>query len=417
MTQPFELFFGGADQPLSAEMLWNEGVTHQVVSFYEWVKRHGNDTELEDHFHPNIKLCVTPGVAKRPALNWATFIRQYSEFVLDNAERLSLALEIDNEHCPQKERLELRFLLSELGEKLVVFRTDDAQLPFLEHYRIGLNSQTARQIKSWAGKYKVHLVNSTSEKLILSTGAQSASTYAWLSPRRYGEAWVWDGKLVHYPAAEIAALAGHRAAVEALEVSYEAAQAGDQEALLILAIRSLQRFSADVAAKAAKKPTPVPMVPRDTEGAAAHPSRAKAQPVERIPVMASDEPFKFSPVQLRSCDSCYLAGKCPKYEPSSSCGYEIPVEIKTRDDWKKACRALIELQYQRVTFSALAEQVDGAPQGERTGREMDRFMKMLRELQALEQNDVEEVRSGVLTEIFGATLSDINALPVRTDET
>lgn len=402
----FTLFFAGAEAPVSADFLFDEAVTAQCVSYYEWMKRR-KSTNLREYFDTSTKLCVTPGVSKRMDLDWKAFCSKYQDFVLDNVDDIELALEVDSENCPHHERFELRIALSGLGRKLVVFPTDQAQLTFLENYTIGLTARSAKEIK-WTGKSPVHLVNTTSAKLVTATSAQSATTYAWLSPRRYGEAWLFDGaKMVHYPSDQLGALERHRKDMAALDIDATKALAGDVETLQKLAVRSLQLWAERLARKQPDPPKLELVV-----GGFTAPSRPTApdgsSSREVIPVFRAEDPDQgalgFSSAVLRECDSCYLAARCPRHTPGSPCGYEIPVRIENRDDWQRACQALLEMQYQRVTFGFFSEQVEGQPLKKGLGDEMDRFYRMLKETKELERTDLPDTHRGVLQQIFGSTL-------------
>jgi len=103
---------------------------------------------------------------------------------------------------------------------------------------------------------------------------------------------------------------------------------------------------------------------------------------------------------LRTCDTCYLSDVCPRFEAHASCAYALPVEIKTDAQWEAACQALLEIQFQRISFGHFAEQIEGGTITPRLGQEMDRFYKMLSTVKDLKAVPV-ETGEGVLSRIFG----------------
>lgn len=111
---------------------------------------------------------------------------------------------------------------------------------------------------------------------------------------------------------------------------------------------------------------------------------------------------------LRQCDSCYLASRCPAFEEHAECGFQLPVEIRTKDQLQAALRALLEMQVSRVLFARFAEELDGQGLDPTLSKEIDRMFDLVdkfkdisdtRELVRMEI----ETRSGggVLSRLFG----------------
>ena len=61
----------------------------------------------------------------------------------------------------------------------------------------------------------------------------------------------------------------------------------------------------------------------------------------------------------RQCSTCVLSAACPSFNPGSSCAYNIPVVIQTKDQREALFRALVEIQGQRIMFGAFSEQALG----------------------------------------------------------
>jgi hypothetical protein len=107
--------------------------------------------------------------------------------------------------------------------------------------------------------------------------------------------------------------------------------------------------------------------------------------------------FSANQRSLRQCDTCSLAEVCPKFDHHSDCAFDIPVEIATREDWISACQVILDFQFQRVTFGHFSEQLEGGQITERVGKEMDRFMRLMKEVQAL-QHTQEQAEGGIFTQ-------------------
>jgi hypothetical protein len=134
--------------------------------------------------------------------------------------------------------------------------------------------------------------------------------------------------------------------------------------------------------------------------------------VRDVPVIRS------SSTSLRMCDTCFVAPNCPAFKPANSCAYNLPVEIKTKEQMKSLVNALVEMQGQRVAFAKFAEDLGGGYPDPNVGQEMDRFFKMLKTIKELEESKelmrvtVErQGAGGVLSAIFGDRAQSLSELP------
>jgi hypothetical protein len=114
----------------------------------------------------------------------------------------------------------------------------------------------------------------------------------------------------------------------------------------------------------------------------------------------------------RLCASCFLADKCPMFEDGANCAYEIPVEVKTKDQMQSLQNGLIEMQTQRVLFARMSEEISGGYPDPNLSSEMDRLQKMIKTKTELEQDGFSvkfEAKGrggseggGILQRMFGA---------------
>jgi len=121
---------------------------------------------------------------------------------------------------------------------------------------------------------------------------------------------------------------------------------------------------------------------------------------------------------LRQCNTCFVAANCPAFKPDNSCAFNLPVEIKTKDQLKGLLNAIIEMQAARVGFARFAEELNGGYPDPNTGQEIDRLFKIVGELKKLEENKefvrmtVERQTSGgILSQLFGEKASILKELP------
>lgn len=111
---------------------------------------------------------------------------------------------------------------------------------------------------------------------------------------------------------------------------------------------------------------------------------------------------------LRQCNTCFVAANCPAFKPDSACAFNLPVEVKTKEQLKSLLTSIIEMQGQRVAFMRYAEELNGGYADPNVSQEVDRLFKLVANMKELEENK-EYVRftaerstsGGVLSAIFG----------------
>ena len=379
-----DLHFAGAEQPIALQQLDELGVRHIAISFFEWQRRHSTDL-LFKHIPKEMNVIVTPGAAKKEAIDWKSFAIDYVEFCQANMDE-AIIYDFDAPFCPPEIREEVRGHLSELPN-VVMFPMENETVEMLstKYERIGINSALVKSIdENDLRRVQGTLFGSNvADPRKLRVGKFVATTtFAWLSGRRYGELWVFArNKMNHYAAENLArGVPPHARDIEAFGVDSAACAANDKEALTKVAVRSLQAMAISLS----KRPRDRRQV--EIVGASADLSNGEAmadgsappgalvlgngaRPVterERvmlpvISVNAREDPPKMetNSHSLRLCDSCYLSAACPKYKAESACAFEFPVEIRTDAQWEQASQVILEMQFERIGFARFAEQVDG----------------------------------------------------------
>ena len=306
----------------------------------------------------------------------------------------------------------------------------------------------------------------------------TASTQSWASPQMRGETIVWDGtRLVRYRAdRKDQARARYKAVAESAGLDHQAILGDDATEVTRLAVWSYQQLE-----KSMQKPRPAafesPFDAQDvTDRADAHtPARDQVgqggvgdrpdtglnssgqvepakprgslsprDPQERItlpvfgvemdtateyhdgePVEVQRPKLRSQPGSMRQCNTCVISGNCPAFEPDASCKFDLPVEVRSKDQMQALLYSLLEMQAGRVAFAKFAEDMNGGYPDPNLSQELDRFMRMTKSVKDLEDNrqferiTVERQTSGgLLSNLFGERAKPSQELPqvIQADE-
>jgi hypothetical protein len=124
--------------------------------------------------------------------------------------------------------------------------------------------------------------------------------------------------------------------------------------------------------------------------------------LKEVPIVQSNY------VSLKQCNTCFVAANCPAFKQDSSCGFNFPLELKTPEQLRAMNTALVEMQAHRVAFMRFTEELNGGYADPNVSQEMDRYMKMLKNLKELDENKEfiqitaqRNASQGVLSAIFG----------------
>lgn len=298
----------------------------------------------------------------------------------------------------------------------------------------------------------------------------TASTLSWLSPMRRGETIIWDGvQIVRYPKkmleqarrrySSVIKNAGldfdkflKNDGVESSKVavwSYQELEKmmdkkrpdlkvvkGDKDPLLsdnsetplLSGLAELGEYLSDNSDLEMRKENaveePKKVVPRDPNEVTNLPVfgfRMKTivdtdddgkDVLKDVPIVSSTSS------SLRQCNTCFVAANCPAFKPDNMCAFNLPVEVKTKEQLKALLNAIIEMQGARVAFARFAEEVNGGYPDPNTSQEIDRLFKLVKGMKELEENR-EFIRitaerqssGGVLSAIFGDRAQALKELP------
>lgn len=295
---------------------------------------------------------------------------------------------------------------------------------------------------------KLHGVAMTKPDVMTAVRWDSVASTSWLSPSQYGDTIVWTGnELKRYPKKyKDQARKRHRTLFTREGFDADKIEADDTTEVLRLTIWSWQQLVANIERKRPADANVVTLFPEsadeanaetggalvDTRGDETRNSRPTIRAREEheispLPVMGllpqketyvdedgsrkerSADLVKVRSESMRTCDSCFLASKCPAYEEHANCAYNIPVEIRTKDQQRALQDALIDMQTQRVLFMRMAEDMEGGYADPNLSSEIDRLQRLIKQKHEMEQEGFslkieakERGQGGMISRLFGS---------------
>ena len=471
------LVFMGAEVPSHRILLTNMGVKHVSVNYWRLVKRglpKTKDYLIQGRFPDDVKVYVDGGGHQINDLNMTErelqeYADNYQEWVGINAERISGATEIDAKVLgPSWTNYHRTTMIENLGEdKLwVVWHPElghTALYGLAERYmNIALLGETLEDDTSLAARSRAllnefpdlqfHGVACAKPDNLRQVALTTASSLSWLSPMMRGDTIVWDGtRLVRYQKKQKdQARPRYKAIIERAGLDYDKIINDDSNEVTRLAIWSYMQLENALDKRSGKKLSDNSEFIDDpgsaeTGGALPdkRPSEGRKVLAERdvndrqiLPVFGvkvktvvekdedgkdvlKDVPILSSTsASLRQCDTCFVAANCPAFKPANSCAFNLPVEIKTKEQLKGLLNTVIEMQGARVAFARYAEELNGGYPDPNTGQEIDRLFKLVGQMKELEENKEfiritaeRQTSGGVLSALFGDKANTLRELP------
>ena len=435
---------------------------------------------LENYFQPYMEIHVHPGIPEATVLTAAEleeFAEAYEDFLAHNMDRIASFTEITH---PQVDKLNLQLqrqaAWSEEDKFWVTIRSDSSYAEILDlcqQYKnvaipydlIESDVSLAAKTRSLTNQYGTvfHALACAKPDNLRQIQVESATTQSWLSPMMRGETIVWDGnKLVRYPKKmKDQARPRYKAVYEKAGLDFDKIIQDDPVEVAKLALWSYDQFEERF--NMVNNPF---LSPEDdynqedelyynsdllhtTENAettlAVHDKRGgqvrklehrDSTEMATLPVFGTeyktiveqdengfdvikDVPLmRSNATSLRMCDTCFVASNCPAFKPANTCAFNLPVEVKTKEQLVSLLNAIIEMQAQRVAFSRFAGELNGGYPDPNTGQEMDRLLKLVKNAKDLQDTSsfikmtVEAKNGGgVLSQIFGERARDLSQLP------
>jgi hypothetical protein len=404
---------------------------------------------------------------------------EYQEFLVDNSERAAAFMEFDSLVLGQEWVAQQRAFY-EHDPKFWVVWHEEYGLPALKslcenHQNVVIPNGEIESVTSLSAVTRgyqrqfgtqFHALACAKPDNLRQVPFTTASTLSWLSPMRRGETIVWDGtKLNRYPKKmKSQARPRYKAIVEKAGLDYLAFNQDSTLEATRVAVWSYKKLEASMDKKTpdlhiidgGKKDlvsdnsdTPLLSGLRELGGYLSDNSdldMRKKEPtelVQRAPeemqnlpvfgykmktVVETDEDgkdvLKDVPIisnqstSLRQCDTCFVAANCPAFKPSNSCAFNLPVEVKTKEQLKSLLTTIVEMQGQRVAFMRFAEEMNGGYADPNLSQEIDRLLKLVGNINEMDQNKEfiqitasRQSSGGVLSAIFGDRAQALKELP------
>lgn len=477
-----DLYLGGAEIPGWRTLLEEQGVTHVAMSYFGLRRRtkFSKPWIIADHFPAEQKIFLDSGAYtinnaeddKYSQSELKDIAAHYMTFVQDNIDRVEMVSEFDALPLGREwiEAAREDFWDDIPDDKfLPIWHGGDlGQLDALaqRYKRVGIvrtalgERNLAPALNGLVQKYGtlLHGVAMTKPTEMADIRWDSVASTSWISPSQYGDTIVWTGKeLKRYPKDYKAqARKQHRTLFN--DKGFDAAkiEADDPKEILRLSIWSWQQQVEDITRHEGRVTAPPSEADEanaetTTAGVDGPPAETRNPPATReiretvpLPVMGlgkvverytddegvgqtRDIPLlEIRSASQRICDTCFLKDKCPAFKPNANCAYNIPVEIKTKEQQRALQDSLIEMQTQRVLFMKMAEDMEGGYADPNLSNEVDRLQKLMSAKHDMEQDSFSvkfEAKgtpggAGMISRLFGRDAGEqVQALPapIRAD--
>lgn len=464
----FVIYQMGAEVPALHSLLIQCHASHVGLSYYALRARLPKKAAytLEDRFPGKFKLFLdsggfsaNKGEGKVPDIGWEAYGEEYANFALANIDRVSLVTEFDClELGPFWVKRQRQEIWNDIPREkfLPVWHPDwgssELEKMATDYPSIGIPPGAFEDIRVMALLRRLSASGTLFHGLAMTKPAvmkqgvfASVSSTSWTSPMRFGDTILWDGtQLKRYPKKMKAqARRRHASLFQREGFDPELIAADDTQEVARLSLWSWGQLAAQVAAQRVSRTEPSYSDDDDEETGSAHEGRAvvvrdrpelvsngTTPPIRRagtqtIPgfmfktsqevdpttgeVVSEEQVLGTQSRSARVCDTCFLSGRCDLFQPGHECGYSLPIEIRTKSQFREMLHAVLERQTQRVAFSGLAEELNGGYPDPNHSTELDRLMKMAATIAEIEDDrDFFKVsmegrgKPGVLSSIFGS---------------
>ncbi|NIY68000.1 hypothetical protein SMALB_6077 [Streptomyces malaysiensis] len=301
-------------------------------------------------------------------------------------------------------------------------------------------------LRSISRTTRLHGMGFSSPPLMLAADWYSVSSTTWLSAAQHGETFIWAGsEMKRYPTRYKAqARKRHRTLITGAGFDIDKIEADDATENLRLSLWSWQHQIAHISQRHGKGVTDTAQPPTPTnressatpvtatspggehEGATEPPAGRGKKLLPGIETEAfvhrytdpdtgehqnrTEHRINAVDPKVRVCDGCFLANKCPEYQPGESCAYEMPVRVRTKEQYIALLDSMISMQAMRVFSMRMSEEVEGGYADPNLSSEMDRlakFVKLKSDIEeagftfSMKMQSKENAEVGLISRLFG----------------
>lgn len=416
-----KLYYGGAEIPAWREMLRDCNIPNVSLSYVGLHRR--TNASLKGYFPDWQSVFLDSGgytynkhQEKYEFEDAIEFAAQYVEFVKANIDYVSLVSEFDAVQLGKDfiENFREDFYNSLPPEKFMpIWHPGDGreelerlcstyQVVGISQSDIHGETENIPLFNSYERRYstKLHGVGITSKRIIEAVRWDSVSSTSWLSPSIYGDTFVWTGReLKRYPKTYKDRRRTHRSLFIENGFDYEKIENDDSKELLRLSLWSWEQYINNISGVTTQVRNETDDLEEssqeqvDTQSSSGGTVSLVSRANQALPIMSTlwkeeknfdDEEVTSTPhliirsESMRVCDNCFLRDKCPGFQPRSTCLYNIPIEIRTKDQLRSLHDALLEMQTHRVLFMKMAEDLSGGYADPNLSSEIDRLNRMIK---------------------------------------
>lgn len=457
------LFLAGTEIGSHRSLLADLGVKHVALSYMGLRRRvkFSKPWMLDEKFDPEAQIFLDSGAytvnkddAEYSDVDLFAISQHYHHFVEQNIDRVDMVSEFDAvslgrdwieaQRSTFYDKLPPEKFMAvwhpEWGMEVLEDLTDRYQIVGIPATSLEGRNLTPILNGISARGTRLHGIAMTKIESMKSIRWDSVASTSWISPQHYGDTIVWTGKeLKRYPK-KYKETARRRHRTLFTKAGFDAAKiaADDPTEVLRLSVWSWLEFEKSINKRAMSNSLPpeapnekpetggevvdhspdqggqnLPtVVRRDTTSlpivGIVHESRGEDE--EDVPVL------KIRSDSARVCDNCFLANNCPAYDPGSNCAYNIPITVRTREQFKALRYGMLEMQAQRVMFMKFAEDREGGYADPNLSKEIGLMNKMMKEVEEMEREGFEvtfrargsqqAAESGMLSRLFGRNPAD-----------
>lgn len=470
-------YYGGAEVPAHKKLLAAQGIENVSMSYMglrrrikfvkPWIIHEQFDLTTQNimvdsgcHTLNREGVSVTPEEIQDIA-------NHYDTFITENLDGISAYTEFDS-LTMGKDWIEARRERLDPEKSIVVWHPEwgvDELRSLAKRYpyvAVGQGTCGDKDIvpvlRQLSREVRLHGMGFSSPPLMLAASWHSVASTTWLSASMHGETFVWAGvELKRYPNRYKAqARKRHRTVFEQAGLDVAKIEADDPTEVLKLSLWSWEKQIEAISQRhgEAVTLTLIPGTAENTESggsvvdlfpAAATPESVTAPPATRVKVLLPgieqesfihrytdpdtgertsrpEQRLNIVDLNVRACDGCFLARKCPEFKPGFQCAYEIPVRVKTKEQYVSLLDALIAMQTERVLFMRVVEGTEGGYADPNLSQEMDRLAKLIKLKSDIEEasfsfsmkvqaKDSAEV--GLISRLFGKEAGGVPAIAPR----
>ena len=441
-----KIIYLGAEVPSNRTLLETTTANHVGVSFWRLVKRGLPKTKtylIDNYFSDDSYVYAHAGIPKTENLSLEEleeFAVLYEDFIANNIDRLITFNELVHPKLsPEFIEEQRKTCWADVPPSKFqpVWQSQmgvNNLKQMAEHYLdIGLmgddiehESQLAAITRGMSARgTRFHAINTAKPYNLRQVKVESVSTLSWLAPMLHGETIVWDGtKLVRYnKKMKEQARPRYRNIYEKAGLDYDLIMEDDPQEVCRLAVWSYEQYEARLNVngddaflshdsewnEVEESGESTPAI-SDNKGVGMRKLEPRnPEEMRNLPVFGYD----FKTVIETDED-----GK-DAFKPQNSCAFNLPIEVKTKDQLKSLINAIVEMQGQRVAFMRFTEEMNGGYADPNVSQEIDRLFKLIKTVKELDDStsfikmtvEGKGASAGVLSNIFGDRAQALKELP------